>query len=119
MEVYEEMRQVDYFGLSPWRESRSCRDSHRSMGSPKLEENHRYPVFPILFTKGIRFARDFAQLCRLWLKYDREGHLSVTKLGVQIFTTPSISLELVERYNFLTHLLAIEYTYFTNDGQIG
>ena len=53
------------------------------------------------------------------MKYDREGHLSVTKLGVQIFTTPSISLELVERYNFLTHLLAIEYTYFTNDGQIG
>lgn len=70
-------------------------------------------------TKGIRFARDFAQLCRLWLKYDREGHLSVTKLGVQIFTTPSISLELVEKYNFLTHLLAIEYTYFTQDGQIG
>lgn len=53
------------------------------------------------------------------MKYDREGHLSVTKLGVQIFTTPSISLELVEKYNFLTHLLAIEYTYFTKDGQIG
>lgn len=68
---------------------------------------------------GIRFARDFAQLCRLWLKYDREGHLSVTKLGVQIFTTPSISSELVERYNFLTHLLAIEYTYFTAEGHIG
>ena len=68
---------------------------------------------------GIRFARDFAQLCRLWLKYDREGHLSVTKLGVQIFTTPSISLELVEKYNFLTHLLAIEFTYFTAEGHIG
>ena len=68
---------------------------------------------------GIRFARDFAQLCRLWLKYDREGHLSVTKLGVQIFTTPSISLELVNRYHFLTHLLAIEYTYFTGEGNIG
>src|ERR1700736_5583725 len=68
---------------------------------------------------GIRFARDFAQLCRLWLKYDREGHLSVTKLGVQIFTTPSISLELVKRYQFLTHLLAIEMTYFTAHGIIG
>lgn len=68
---------------------------------------------------GIRFARDFAQLCYIWLKYDREPHLSVTKLGVQIFTTPSISLELVERYQFLTHLLAIEFTYFTNEGLIG
>jgi E3 ubiquitin-protein ligase UBR1 len=68
---------------------------------------------------GIRFARDFAQLCMLWLKYDREPDLSVTKLGVQIFTTPSISLELVQRYSFLTHLLAIEYTYFTTKGHIG
>lgn len=74
---------------------------------------------PCLFMIGIRFARDFAQLCRLWLKYDREGHLSVTKLGVQIFTTPSISLELIDKYEFLTHLLAIEYTYFTAEGQIG
>lgn len=58
-------------------------------------------------------------MCYLWIKYDREPHLSVTKLGVQIFTTPSISLELVERYQFLTHLLAIEFTYFTNEGLIG
>jgi E3 ubiquitin-protein ligase UBR1 len=53
------------------------------------------------------------------MKYDREPHLSNTKLGVQIFTTPSIALELVERYHFLTHLLAIEYTYFTSEGSIG
>jgi len=74
-----------------------------------------------LFTHdaGIRFARDFAQLCNLWIKYDREHHLTNTKLGVQIFTTPSIALELVERYHFLTHLLAIEYTYFTSEGYIG
>ena len=45
--------------------------------------------------------------------------MSITKLGVQIFTTPSISLELVENYHFLTHLLAIEFTYFTREGQIG
>jgi E3 ubiquitin-protein ligase UBR1 len=38
---------------------------------------------------------------------------------VQIFTTPSISLELVDRYQFLTHLLAIELTYFTAHGRIG
>ena len=43
----------------------------------------------------------------------------MTKLGVQIFTTPSISLELVQKYHFLTHLLAIEFTYFTAEGHIG
>src|SRR5271163_450971 len=85
----------------------------RLQGHPSIRGVHaigresQVSSFSIWLTKGIRFARDFAQLCRLWLKYDREGHLSVTKLGVQIFTTPSISLELVERYNFLTHLLAI------------
>src|SRR5579862_5180214 len=119
MEESKEVRQIDHTGVFTRWQGGGCGRCSGLMGSPQLEKNYRYEILKNILTTGIRFARDFAQLCRLWLKYDREPHLSVTKLGVQIFTTPSISLELVEKYQFLTHLLAIEYTYFTESGAIG
>ena len=63
---------------------------------------------------GLRFAGLYTQLAQLYLVSDREPDLSIINLSLQIFTTASISDEIIERGNFLTTLLAILYTFLTN-----
>ena len=63
---------------------------------------------------GLRFAGLYTLLAQLYLIADREPDHSITNLSTQMFTTPSISTELVERANFLTNLIAILYTFLTH-----
>lgn len=62
---------------------------------------------------GLRFASLYTILAQLYLIGDREPDHSIINLSLQMFTTPSITAELVERGNFLTSLLAILYTFLT------
>ena len=62
---------------------------------------------------GLRFASLYTILAQLYLIGDREPDHSIINLSLQMFTTASITAELVERGNFLTSLLAILYTFLT------
>ncbi|PHH55714.1 E3 ubiquitin-protein ligase ubr1 [Ceratocystis fimbriata CBS 114723] len=62
---------------------------------------------------GRRFAALYTTLAQLYLIGDREPDHSIISLSLQMFTTPSITAELVERANFLTNLFAILYTFLT------
>lgn len=62
---------------------------------------------------GLRFAGLYTMLAQLYLIADREPDHSIINLSVQMLTTPSITAEVVERGNFLTHLMAILYTFLT------
>lgn len=63
---------------------------------------------------GLRFAGLYTVLAQLYLIADREPDHSIINLSVQMLTTPSITEEIVERGNFLTHLIAILYTFLTS-----
>ena len=62
---------------------------------------------------GLRFAGLYTVLSQLYLIADREPDHSIIHLSLQIVTTPSITVEIVERGNFLTNLIAILYTFLT------
>ncbi|KAF4554570.1 E3 ubiquitin-protein ligase ubr11-like protein [Elsinoe fawcettii] len=62
---------------------------------------------------AIRFAGLYTLLAQLYLIADREPDHSIINLSLQILTTPSLTAEVVERANFLTHLMAILYTFLT------
>ncbi|KKA30126.1 hypothetical protein TD95_002000 [Thielaviopsis punctulata] len=62
---------------------------------------------------GRRFAAFYTTLAQLYLIGDREPDHSIINLSLQMFTTASITKELVEKANFLTHLFAILYTFLT------
>ncbi|KAF2152693.1 hypothetical protein K461DRAFT_286523 [Myriangium duriaei CBS 260.36] len=62
---------------------------------------------------GIRFAGLYTLLAQLYLIADREPDHSIINLSLQLLTTPSITHEVIEKANFLTHLLAIIYTFLT------
>jgi E3 ubiquitin-protein ligase UBR1 len=62
---------------------------------------------------GLRFAGVYTVLAELYLVADREPDHSIINLSLQMLTTPSITAEVVERGNFLTHLMAILYTFLT------
>lgn len=62
---------------------------------------------------GIRFALSYRQLTEAFLFADREPEQSMVLFAVQIFTVPSIALVLVQDYEFLTTLLAVCYTYYS------
>ncbi|KAM5432720.1 E3 ubiquitin-protein ligase ubr1 [Microsporum ferrugineum] len=62
---------------------------------------------------GLRFSALYTALAQLYLIADREPDHSIIKLSLQLFTTPSITKEIVERGNFLTSIMAILYTFLT------
>lgn len=62
---------------------------------------------------GLRFAGVYTVLAELYLIADREPDHSIINLSLQMVTTPSITAEVVERGNFLSHLMAILYTFLT------
>jgi len=62
---------------------------------------------------GLRFAGLYTVLAQLYLVADREPDHSIIYLSLQMLTTPSITEEIVEKGNFLTHLIAILYTFLT------
>ncbi|MCJ1430697.1 hypothetical protein MMC27_000047 [Xylographa pallens] len=62
---------------------------------------------------GLRFAGLYTVLAQLYLIADREPDHSIIYLSLQMLTTPSITEEIVEKGNFLTHLIAILYTFLT------
>ena len=62
---------------------------------------------------GLRFAGLYTVLAQLYLIADREPDHSIIYLSLQMLTTPSITLEVVEKGNFLTNLIAILYTFLT------
>ncbi|KAF2402486.1 hypothetical protein EJ06DRAFT_490957 [Trichodelitschia bisporula] len=62
---------------------------------------------------GLRFAGVYTVLAELYLIADREPEHSIISLSLQMLTTPSITVEIVERGNFLTNLMAILYTFLT------
>ena len=63
---------------------------------------------------GLRFAAIYTLLAQLYLIADREPDHSIINLSIQLFTSPSIVEENVERANFLTNLMAILYTFLTH-----
>lgn len=62
---------------------------------------------------GIRFAIEYEQLARAFIFADREPEQSMILFSVQIFTVPSIALALIKEYDFLTTLLSVCYTYYS------
>ena len=62
---------------------------------------------------GLRFAGLYTVLAQLYLIADREPDHSIIYLSLQMLTTPSITLEVIEKGNFLTNLIAILYTFLT------
>jgi E3 ubiquitin-protein ligase UBR1 len=62
---------------------------------------------------SLRFAGVYTALAQLYLIADREPDHSIINLSLQMLTTPSITVEIVERGNFLTNLMAILYTFLT------
>ena len=62
---------------------------------------------------GLRFAGLYTVLAQLYLVADREPDHSIIYLSLQMLTTPSITAEIVDKANFLTHLIAILYTFLT------
>jgi len=63
---------------------------------------------------GLRFAGLYTLLAQLFLIADREPDYAIINLSLQMFTTPSIVEENVERANFLTNMIAIIYTFLTH-----
>lgn len=62
---------------------------------------------------GLRFAGLYGVLAQLYLVADREPDHSIINLSLQLFTTPSITKEVVDRGNFITTLFSILYTFLT------
>ncbi|KFY15040.1 hypothetical protein V492_02273 [Pseudogymnoascus sp. VKM F-4246] len=62
---------------------------------------------------GLRFAGLYTLLAQLYLIADREPDYSIINISLQMLTTPSITSEIVERGNFLTHLMSILFTFLT------
>ena len=62
---------------------------------------------------GMRFAGLYGVLAQLYLIADREPDHSIVNLSTQLFTTPSVTQEIVERGNFITTLFSILYTFLT------
>lgn len=63
---------------------------------------------------GLRFAGLYTLLAQLYLIADREPDHSIIMLSVQMLTTQSITAEVVEKGNFLTHLFAILFTFLAS-----
>lgn len=62
---------------------------------------------------GLRFAGLYNVLGQLYLIADREPDHSILNLSLQMFTTPSVVFEVIERGNFLTILMSMLYTFLT------
>ncbi|BFZ58377.1 E3 ubiquitin-protein ligase ubr1 [Savitreella phatthalungensis] len=62
---------------------------------------------------GTCFALNYKELAEIYFFADREPEHSMIIFSVQLFTVPSITAMLVREHHFLTHLLAVLYTYFT------
>lgn len=62
---------------------------------------------------GLRISSIYTVLAELHLIADREPDHSIIYLSLQMLTTPSIAMEIVQKANFLTNLLAILYTFLT------
>jgi E3 ubiquitin-protein ligase UBR1 len=63
---------------------------------------------------GIQFARVYPRLVDAFLLVDREPDNSIMWFSVQIFTVPSVASYLVSRHDFLSLLVAILYSFFTD-----
>ena len=62
---------------------------------------------------GITFATAYRELTESFLFSDRDPDQSIILFSVQIFTVPSIAEILVKEHHFLTTLLAVCYTYYS------
>ncbi|SCV71410.1 BQ2448_2998 [Microbotryum intermedium] len=62
---------------------------------------------------SIQFARMYSSIAETYLLADREPENSIIFFGVQVFTTPSVAARLTSEYAFLSHLISILYSFFT------
>jgi E3 ubiquitin-protein ligase UBR1 len=62
---------------------------------------------------GIEFARVYPRLVDSFLLTDREPDNSILWFSVQIFTVPSVASYLVSHHDFLSLIVAILYSFFT------
>ncbi|KAK0554585.1 E3 ubiquitin-protein ligase ubr1 [Tilletia horrida] len=81
-----------------WKEARKCCQSIL-LALTTLKEIRREIAF--------RFAQVYAKLCETFILKDREPEQTMYFLAVQLFTVPSIALELVTKHGFLEKMLQI------------
>src|SRR5690606_1000835 len=62
---------------------------------------------------GLRFAGLYTILSQLFLIADREPDRSIIHMSFQMLSAPSTVVEVVEKANFITVLMAIIYTFLT------
>lgn len=65
---------------------------------------------------GSQFAQVYSNVAETYLLSDREFEHSVITLGVQVFTVPSVSANLINEHEFFTQVIMILYAFFT--GQV-
>ena len=62
---------------------------------------------------GVHFAQIYSSVAESYLLTDREPENSIITFGVQVFTVPSVSAFLVSDHGFLSRILCILYSFFT------
>ena len=62
---------------------------------------------------GVHFAQIYANVAESYLLTDREPENSIITFGVQVFTVPSVSASLVSNHEFLTRIISLLYSFFT------
>ncbi|KAI5477954.1 hypothetical protein MNV49_005746 [Pseudohyphozyma bogoriensis] len=62
---------------------------------------------------GVHFAQIYPHVAESYLLTDREPENSIIFLGVQLFTVPSLSTYLVQSQHFLSGIISILYSFFT------
>ncbi|KAM0748688.1 hypothetical protein T439DRAFT_316609 [Meredithblackwellia eburnea MCA 4105] len=62
---------------------------------------------------SLHFAQIYPRVAESYLLYDREPEHSIINFGVQVFTVPSVSVYLVKEHNFLTNIISILFSFFT------
>lgn len=62
---------------------------------------------------GRQYAAVYPSLVSAYLLNDREPENSITLFSVQLFSAPSIATELVTKHNFLSTVVKVLYSFFT------
>ncbi|KAK4704824.1 hypothetical protein P7C70_g1383, partial [Phenoliferia sp. Uapishka_3] len=66
---------------------------------------------------SVHFAQIYSTLAESYLLTDREPEHSIISFGVQVFTVPSVSAFLVSHHSFLSRLISILHSFFTEQLQ--
>jgi hypothetical protein len=98
---------LDYLLLYDLRLWKTARDDIKDLYISTFTSSSKYRT-----EFGKRFARNYPDIINAYLFKDREVEYSISRLSVQLLTTPTVSSVLMTNYRFFGMILAITTNYF-------